>query len=122
MNGLEMIMDALKAAGLTVCTPAQYAGICSRPYCVVQQCGGYLRAESRLGGYCRYRVHLIVPQDRYLLLPGLCIRAETALRGLVESGRLKLSQPRSATVVDDRFAAHSCFIEYISEFAYREEK
>lgn len=43
-------------------------------------------------------------------------RVRAALAPLVESGSLRELVTRSTTIVDNVFAAHSCYVEYASEY------
>lgn len=117
MNRYEDIIAALAARGITAYAPAEKRGICAAPYCVVRQSGANRRAESRRGGYCRYRIYIFVPIDRYSLMDSFAEEAREALRPLEESGALRLDRPRSETAIDDEFRAHTCFIEFVSEFS-----
>ncbi|MCL2486909.1 MAG: hypothetical protein FWE86_04845 [Oscillospiraceae bacterium] len=121
MNRVNDILTALKAAGLAAYPPAVKSGVCTSPYCVVQQCGAYLRAETRRGGYCRYRVHLFAPLDDYEGLDVLAESVVEALGPMEESGALRLDRPRSETAVSDEFRAHGCYIEFVSFFTFEQK-
>lgn len=116
MNRACDIAAALRESGIETYLPSAHPGICTSPYAVVQACGSYLRSESRLGGVCRYRVHIFVPADRPALLEPFALEVQRALDRLALSGVIRMSSPRSPAAVNDRFAALGCYLEYASEF------
>ena len=114
MDKWNDIIDALRAFGLTAVAPAYRTGICTSPYCVVQQCGGIRRNPK--GGSAKYRVHVKVPAADYRQLSHMSEEVRAALAPMVSRGELRELVTRSSTVVDDVFAAHSCYLEYASEY------
>ena len=117
MNRWQNILDALLEAGIDVYAPGGHRGICTSPYCVVRQTGGFL-TEGR-SGYARYRVHLLVPASRPCELERLAEAVRCALMPMEEAGIIILSQPRGATVTDDDFDALSSLIDYVSYYSER---
>lgn len=81
----------------------------------MQQCGGK-RASAKRSGSAKYRIHILVPADEYPTLSEMGERVRMALAPLVESGALRELVTRSTTIVDNVFAAHSCYVEYASEY------
>lgn len=115
MNKWNDIIDALRSFGLTALAPAYRTGICTEPYCVVQQCGG-ARKNAKCAGSAKYRIHIIVPADDYAMLSLISEQVRQALSPMVNNGSLRELVTRSSTVVDNVFAAHSCYVEYASEY------
>ncbi len=105
------VMAALAAAGISVYYPAAKQEICREPYAVVQNGGTYRYASSDRVGYSLVTVHCYVPVGRYPLLDILVGQVRTALSAL--SPDLRPTGRESVHIVNDRFRAHECTVEYM---------
>lgn len=108
------IIAALRSAGLDAYLPGGHEGLCTSPYCVVQQLSG-MRLGGR-GGCAHYRVHLFVPCTGGVGMDAFAARVLESLRELVGSGRISLEEPRGAVLTDDSRRALSSHIDYISYY------
>ncbi len=105
------VTAALAAAGISVYYPAAKQEICREPYVVVQNGGTYRYASSDRLGYSLVAVHCFVPVGRYPLLDRLVGQVREALAPL--SPDLRPTGRESAHIVNDRFRAHECTVEYL---------
>ena len=105
------ILETLSAAGIEVHFPGAKPEICNSPYVVVQDFGTYDYAQSRRLGYTLIEVHCYVPVGRYPLLDTLVGQVRAALSAL--SPDLRPTGRESVHIVNDRFRAHECTVEYM---------
>lgn len=119
MDKWQEIFAALSDAGLEVYPPGGHIGICTAPYCVVQENGASIPNGSRRCGKSNYRIYLVVPIEQPAAMQALADSVRRALRPMVESGALELSTPRAQTMPDDLFSALISYTDYTCCYSER---
>ncbi|MDD6395132.1 MAG: hypothetical protein PUB37_02980 [Firmicutes bacterium] len=114
MTVWQRIYSALKDAGLRVYPAGAYSGACKEPYCVVQQAGTYSAGADSFGrtGYTIYYIHAYVPLSSYTALPELILSIRGVLTALEQERIVYFTGFESIHQIDDRFAAHTAYLEY----------
>lgn len=116
MTVWQKIYSALKKAGIKVNLPGEHIGLCMSPYCVAQQAGTYALGSDSLSRnrYTEYYIHAYVPLGNYMKLPELLNSIRAALSTLEDERIIYYTGFESIHLIDDRFAAHTAYLEYKS--------
>lgn len=117
MDKWQEIYSALADAGIDVYAPGGHSGICIEPYCVVQTSGGYVSDGTQRCGHSEYRIYLVVPSEAPSQMEKLASAVLAALRGMLDSGSLAITQPRGATVPDNGFDALISYMDLASYYS-----
>lgn len=114
MTVWQRIYSALRDAGINVYPSGAHFGVCSAPYCVVQQAGTYSSGGDSFGrtSYTGYYIHAYVPLGSYRKLSELISSIRAALAPLEDERIIYSTGAESVHLIDDAFAAHTAYVEY----------